>query len=651
MDAVLGTAGHIDHGKTSLVRALTGINCDRLDEEKRRGITIELGFAWIDLPDGRRLGIVDVPGHERFVKAMVAGASGIDCMMLVIAADEGVMPQTREHLDICTLLGVHSGIVAITKTDMVDKDWLEMVKEDIAGNLAGTFLEKAPILPVSSATGQGLAELRMAIFELVASLKTQKRTDIMRLPVDRVFTLKGHGTVVTGTLVSGNCIQGEEICLMPSGKPGRARSLQVHSQPVTEAHQGQRCAINLQGLEVSEVERGDVVVHPGTLFASRRWIARLTCLQSSPLPLRQRMEAHFHHGAKECTARIVFRDRDELTPGKTAIAEIHFSLPLAGVFGDRCVLRAYSPLRTVAGAILLDPLPAILRKRDPLFAEKFAIYQKLAQLAILPLDAAEVRELTKLALALRSAPGASEKQMAVLTGLRSPELHKALQNLAERGLVICWDKTSKVWIDKKIFDVNVEKCLQRAEELHKREPLKTAFAQNALCSGWSDGLPPKFMQSVIDAAVAKDLLQVEGNGLKLATHRINLDADQATLFKKLKQIFGQNQFTPPFLRELSEQLHIEAKKLLPVLTHLCATNELIKIQDGVYYSKFTLDQILEKVRKWFGSHDSLDVSDMKTIFDISRKYAIPILEYMDSIHMTYRLENKRKLNSQFARKD
>lgn len=645
MDAVLGTAGHIDHGKTSLVRALTGINCDRLTEEKRRGITIELGFAWLDLPGGRRLGIVDVPGHERFVKAMVAGASGIDCMMLVIAADEGVMPQTREHLDICSLLGVHSGIVALTKADMVDEDWLEMVKDDVAGALAGTFLEHAPILPVSSATGQGIPELKKAIFDLLASLKGQARTDILRLPVDRVFTLKGHGTVVTGTLVSGSCNQGEDICLMPSGKAGKARSLQVHGKQVEEAHQGQRCAINLQGLDVADVERGDVIARPNTLFPARRWIVRIACLASSPLPLRQRMEMHFHHGAKECIARIVFRDREELLPGETAIAEMHFSQPLAGVFGDRCVLRAWSPLRTVAGAILLDPLPQVLRKRDPLFAARLANYLKLARLAGAAIAAGQFAELAQLALALRPAPGADEAHLAVLTGLRRPQLRKTMDQLVANGDCICWDKAG-AWIDKTIFDSNVAKCLERVEELHKREPLKTSFAQNALCSGWGDGLPPKFTQSVLDAAICRGLLQNEGNGLKLANHEISLDAGQAELLTDIRQAFAKSSLTPPFAKELSEQLGVDVKKLLPVLSHLCETGELVKLQEGVYYSKTSMDQIKARIQNWFSTHETLDVGDMKSIFDISRKYIIPLLEYMDSIRLTYRIDNKRKLNPQ-----
>lgn len=646
MDAVLGTAGHIDHGKTSLVRALTGINCDRLDEEKRRGITIELGFAWMDLPDGRRLGIVDVPGHEKFVKNMVAGAAGIDCMLLVVAADEGVMPQTREHLDICSLLGIRSGLVVLTKTDMVDAEWLELAKEDVREALKDTFLENAPIFSVSSATGQGIEELRKGIFDLVSSLSEKSRSDILRLPVDRVFTLKGFGTVVTGTVVSGECGQGEDVCLMPGGRSARARSLQVHSAQVEHAHSGQRCAINLQNLDVTDIARGDVVTRPGCLFASWRWIARLTCLPSSPLPIRQRMETHFHHGSKECAARIIFRDRDELQPGQTAIVEIHFSEPMAGIFGDHFVLRAHSPLRTIAGGVLLDPLPAVLRTRDPLFRKKMEIYQELADIAKKSggeSASSSANRLVELAMFLREAPGVDGKRLAALTGLRSKPLEKALAKAAEKGEAVCWDKDGQWWVARKVFDSSLEKCIVRASELHEREPLKSSFAPNALYVGWGEALPPKYTQKVLDEAIKRGLLRAEGNGVKLASHEIAFNEGQESLLRELQEIFQKNEYSPPYLKEILDAPGMNGKTVLSLISHLCENGKLAKVQDGLYYSQPVLQKILEQVRQWFTVHESLDVAGMKTMFGISRKYAIPLLEYMDSVRLTLRVGNERKL--------
>ena len=358
MPVIMGTAGHIDHGKTTLVKALTGIDCDRLAEEKKRGITIELGFAFLDLPNGSRLGIIDVPGHERFVKNMVAGAAGIDFVLLVIAADEGIMPQTREHLDICTLLGVRTGLVALTKTNMVDADWLAMVTEDVRDGLAGSFLADAPIYPVSAHTGTGLPELRQALAGLAERFAPKRRSDLARLPIDRVFTLKGHGTVVTGTLIAGTFRVGEAVRLFPSDKNSKIRSLQSHGEAVEESPAGRRTAVNLASLEVENIERGEVLARPGTLFPDRSWEVELTCLGSAPRGIKHRTEVHFHHGTREILARVHLLDRDRLDPGETAVCQIRFPEPMfPGIQGgwpfwppDRSIKRHRRRMQRWAGA-------------------------------------------------------------------------------------------------------------------------------------------------------------------------------------------------------------------------------------------------------------------------------------------------------------
>lgn len=435
MAIVMGTAGHIDHGKTSLVRKLTGIDCDRLEEEKRRGITIELGFAFCDLPGGGRLGIVDVPGHEKFVKNMVAGASGIDFVMLVVAADEGVMPQTREHLEICSLLGIKHGLVAVTKIDMVDPELLELAVEDISEFLKGTFLEGAPLFPVSSQTGEGVDKLRDYIVKQEKELAPRRRTDLFRLPVDRVFTLKGHGTIVTGTMISGSVKVGDALELLPKKLATRARSLQSHGESVEVAESGHRTAVNLQGLDVADVERGDVLALPGTLFPSDRWLVRLTCLGSSPRALRHRAEIHFHHEAREIAARLYFLDRDKLGPGETALCEVRLDEPLVGVFGDHCVVRAFSPLRTVAGGVVLDPISAGLRRRD-------ATPDRVASL--LGLEDASDEDRVRMQIELAGNRGANLAQLSVLTNLDSKRLDKVLQALSGKGKIFCFDREEKV---------------------------------------------------------------------------------------------------------------------------------------------------------------------------------------------------------------
>lgn len=643
MSVVMGTAGHIDHGKTSLVRALTGIDCDRLEEEKRRGITIELGFAWADMPGGERLGIVDVPGHERFVKNMVAGASGVDFVMLVIAADEGVMPQTREHLEICSLLGIRRGFVALTKIDMADAAWLELVTEDVRQFVAGSFLEGAPIFPVSAATGQGMEALRKYLFDSVKKMPARDGTDIFRLPVDRVFTLKGHGTVVTGTVASGAVETGEEVCVQPQGTPSRARSLQCHGAPAEIVRAGRRCAMNLQGVDVDDIRRGDVVCRPGTLFPSRRWLVNLTCLASAPRPLRQRTEVHFHHGTRECAARVRFYDRDRLAPGETCLAELRFSEDMTGLFGDHCVLRAYSPLRTVAGGTAVSVLPPELRARDPRRAEKLALLARLPELA----DPGYVTEhtasdLVSAALELAGPAGTDVPRLQVLTGLRATPLQKQLQDMASRGNALCWDRESRAWITTPALQRLLDACVARTGQCHTRDPLKPAVSQGAACAGWSAGLPPRLVQKTLELALKKGLLVREGDGLRLPSHKVSLGDDAERLRTILLEAHDRAGMTPPNLKDVLEETGATEKQALPVLRLLCEEKRLVRLKDGLYCSRAAVDAILDRVRAWFADHDDLDVGGLKTILGLSRKYLIAILEYMDREKITVRIGDKRQ---------
>lgn len=647
MALVLGTAGHIDHGKTSLVRALTGIDCDRLDEEKRRGITIELGFAWADLPDGDRLGIVDVPGHERFVKNMVAGAAGVDFVMLVIAADEGVMPQTREHLDICSLLGIRRGFVALTKIDMVDAQWLELVQEDIRAFLKGSFLENAPIFPVSSATGAGLEALRRHIHRCAAEMPPRNPGDIFRLPIDRVFSMKGYGTVVTGTVISGGLESGAELSVMPEGLPARARGLQRHGVTAEIVRTGQRCAINLQGPETDQLHRGQVLARPDTLFPSQRWLLRLACLPSAPRPLRQRTEVHFHHGTQECAARVVFFDRDRLAPGETCLAELRFAQPLVGVFGDHCVIRAYSPLRTVAGGSIVSPLPPELRARDPRRSRKLELLNQLTELA----EPARLAEDGGAALVLalmdiRHTQGCTVPALQTLCGLSASRLHKLLVDLASRGKLLCWDKEGRQWISTEAFDLLMQAACSRAAELHRKHPLKPSLSQGAICAGWNKDLPPRLTQRVLEHAVKKGLLVPEGDGLRLPSHTVSLAADQQGLRQKLLDAHTAGGLTPPNLKDVLAELNVSQKEAAPVLRLLCEEKALVRVADGLYYAAAPLEDILDRTRQWFASHDNLDLAGLKEITGLSRKFLIALLEYMDREKITVRVGDARQLRSQ-----
>lgn len=642
MAVIMGTAGHIDHGKTSLVRALTGIDCDRLEEEKRRGITIELGFAYFTLPDGERMGVVDVPGHERFVRNMVAGATGIDFVLLVIAADEGVMPQTREHLEICSLLGIRQGLVALTKIDMVDPDLLELAKEDVATFLKGTFLENAPIYPVSSVTGEGLEALRQAIYARNREMAPKRREDLFRLPVDRVFTLKGHGTVVTGTLISGRAKPGDDVELLPSRRPSRIRSIQTHGMDVQEATPGHRTSINLAGLDVEDIRRGDVVARPGTLFPSPRWVISLTCLSSSPRALRHRAEIHFHHGAKEVPARLYFYDRDKLAPGETALAEVRFSPEngeetlMAGVFGDRCVIRAFSPLRTVAGGSVLIPLDSAPRRRDigP---------DMQARLLAMPdaLDQAGEEERLVTQLELAGPHGATQAALSVLTNLDNRRLEKLVQSLSGKGRIACYDKEGRAWIASSALNRLSETALARAAEFHKREPLKPGMAKGVLIPAQ---LPPKLAHFMLEKLIRSGALVAEGDLVRLADHRVSLASDQSLLREKLLKAHQNSPMTPPNLKDVLEGLDVTPKEAAPVLKLLQQEGLLIKVSEGLWYDAGAIEELKKRTRVWFETHDDLTPGDFKEVSGgLTRKYLIPLLEYFDRERFTIRVGDKRQL--------
>lgn len=645
MAIVMGTAGHIDHGKTSLVRALTGIDCDRLEEEKRRGITIELGFAFFTLPSGERMGVVDVPGHERFVRNMVAGAAGIDFVLLVIAADEGVMPQTREHLEICSLLGIRRGMVALTKVDMVDAEMLELARDDVKDFLQGTFLENAPVFPVSSMTGEGLDELRAAIINENATWLPKRRSDLFRLPVDRIFSLKGHGTVVTGTLISGSAKIGDDVTLMPGGKITRIRGIQSHGEGVEEATPGHRTSLNLHGLEVTDIERGDVVAQSGTLFPSQRWLVTLTCLSSSPRALRHRTEIHFHHGAKEVAARLYFFDRDRLAPGETALTEVRFAAdtgPLAGVFGDRCVIRAFSPLRTVAGGSVLLPLDTAPKRRDvtPEWQTKMLA---LAGNSVTDIDE---ETLVNTQIELAGAHGTTQAALSVLTNLESRRLEKLLQGLSGKGKIACWDKDGKAWIAAPALALLMENALTHATNVHKKEPLKSGMPKGVLLSGCGKNVPPKLAHFVLERLLRAGSLVAESDLMRLAGHKVSLASDQSSLKDALLAAHAKEPMTPPNLKEVLEALGVSPKEAAPVLALLQKDGELTKIKEGLYYVSSALEEIKGHIQTWFESHDDLDPGAFKEISGgLSRKYIIALLEFFDKERFTIRVGDKRQLRA------
>lgn len=631
MPVIMGTAGHIDHGKTSLIKALTGINCDRLAEEQKRGITIELGFAYLDLTPDIRLGVIDVPGHERFVKNMVAGAAGIDFVLLVIAADEGIMPQTREHLEICSLLGIRAGLVALTKTDMVEEDWLELVREEVGTYLQGTFLAGAPIMSVSAHTGAGLPELRAAILDLATTFTPDRRSDLFRLPVDRVFTMKGHGTVITGTSISGVLRLGEEIEIVPSGHRSKVRGLQVHGVTTDTARAGERTAVNLYGLEVADLERGEVLAHPQTLFPSAVWDVDLTCLSSSPNPLKHRTEVHFHHGSREVLARLFFLDRDKLEPGETAVCQVRFPTPLPGVFGDRCIVRSFSPLQTVAGGRIVNPLGRKVKRHS----------RELETLNALGAMGGEDLLLAQLRLAGRT--GLTVAELRIMTDMESKLLDKTLQLLGGRQLAFQFDREDKRYVGADVLETLGAECLTYLGEYHRREPMRQGLSRAELLSGFGRGMHPKLVHFLVERLVKSGQVVLEGDTLRLPGHVVSLASDQSGLRALMESSYVEAGLMPPTTKAFLEENGLAAKDVTQMYRLLMEEGVLIKVSEEFYYAKTAMDDIIGRVRGFFESNQEMGPQDFRDLTELTRKFAIPVLEYLDKEKITMRIGDKRQL--------
>ncbi|BDQ33176.1 selenocysteine-specific translation elongation factor [Pseudodesulfovibrio portus] len=631
MPVIMGTAGHIDHGKTTLIKALTGIDCDRLSEEKKRGITIELGFAFLDLGEGDRLGIVDVPGHEKFVKNMVAGAAGVDFVILVIAADEGIMPQTREHLEICQLLGVTTGLVALTKTDMVDAEWLEMVEDEVASYLEPTFLSGAPVIPVSAHTGAGLEELKDALRTLISEFSPRRRSDLFRLPVDRVFTMKGHGTVVTGTMVSGSISVGDDVTLYPGGVGSKVRGLQSHGETVDTAQAGRRTAVNLAGLEVDDIRRGDVLARPGTLFPTNVWDIELTVLESSHLPLKHRKEIHFHHGAREVLARIHLLDRDELKPGETAICQARFTEPLAGVYDDRIVLRSFSPLRAFAGGRIVGPVGHKVKR----FSDR------VEQMKLLADDRPEVVAATQLELA--GPDGVDFAELLTMTNLESKGLEKTLGVLGGQQKAVLFDKETRRYAGGELVESLADGLLEFLADFHRKDSMKPGVQRGELASSWGRGLPPKLFHHVLEKLLKKGDVVAEQEVIKLKDHKVSLASDQEKVREIIQAAYREGGTTPPNLKDVLASLGMDFKAASGVFRVLQDQGEIVRVSGDMYYQCAALDGIKQKVLAFFEEKEEMSAPDFKDLTGLSRKYLIPVLEYFDKEKLTVRVGDVRRL--------
>jgi len=627
---ILGTAGHIDHGKTALVKALTGIDTDRLKEEKRRGITIELGFAHLTLPSGIVLGIVDVPGHEKFVKHMVSGAMGIDLVMLVIAADEGVMPQTREHMEICSLLKIRYGLVVITKIDLVDKDWLSLVRDDVSAFLAGTFLQDAPIVEVSSQTREGIKELVATLDELTQNVPERDPGIFFRLPIDRVFTMKGFGTVVTGTSISGHIQVGSEVTVYPRGIRSKVRGIQVHHQDVPSVSAGLRTAINLQGMEKEMLARGDVVAQKNSLKPTYMVDTVLDYLESAPKKLKNRAKVRFHCGTSEIISTVILLDREDLSPGDTCFAQFRLEKPTVVLAKDRFVIRSYSPIRAIGGGSVLNPLP--LKKRR--FSK-----ESLQELSVL--SSGSDREIAEQFIKGSQIQGLSKIELSFLTNLGEKKLDEILNGLLSDTIIIPTDTEDEVFIHADLYNKAKEEMVTILADYHRRFPLKKGLLKEELRSKVTVNIKEKLFNQLIDALIKDSLVAREKDIVWHRDHKVELLEDQEELRKEIEQIYLKAGLEPPYFKDLDQnKIKRGGRDLLEIMVK---DGTLIKVKEDLYFHKKSIEDLKGRLVDFIKEKGEVTTPELKDITRISRKYTIPLIEYFDKIQLTVRIGDKRIL--------
>ncbi len=631
---ILGTAGHIDHGKTSLVKAVTGTDTDRLKEEKLRGITIELGFASLDLPNRQHLGIVDVPGHEKFVKNMVAGAAGIDIVAMVIAADEGVMPQTREHMEICTLLGIQHGLVVLTKIDMVDEEWLELVTEDIREFVQGTFLENTPIVSVSSITNDGIQDFIATLEELCAKIPKRPPSDIFRLPVDRVFTMKGFGTVITGSLVSGNVKTGDTIMVYPPEIKSKVRGIQVHNESVEEALAGMRTAINFQGLDRTAVNRGDVLAMPGTLRPSYMIDVSLTYLETNEKPAKNRDRVRFHSGTSEIMGMLILLDRDEMKPGECTEAQLHLDSPVSCIRDDRFVLRSYSPVRTIGGGSILNPIPPKHKRFRPEIIDGLKMLAKSTAEETIPVHISQ-----------SGYTGVSFAELRLMVNMSEKHLMKTMDSILSRNVIVLADKENRIYVHNDIYENMKNKILSLLTQFHQANPLKEGMGKEELKSKFPKTVGVKLFNHLINRMIKTKEIMQDDDTIRLAEHAVSLGADQEDIRGKILDVYKNDGLTPPFVKDLCKNLDIDPGLVKDVLTLLVKDGLLIKIREDFYIFAETLEMIKNRLTGFLEEKGEITTPQFKEMTGASRKYVIPLIEYFDSSKITIRIGDIRKLRT------
>jgi len=625
---IVGTAGHIDHGKSTLIEALTGTHPDRLDEEKRRGITIDLGFAFLE-DEGVRYGFVDVPGHERFVKNMLAGASGIDLVLLVIAADELIKPQTREHFDICRLLGVQRGVIALTKSDLADRDTRELARMEIEEFVKGTFLAGAPIVEVSAKTRQGLTELKTALREAAREISAKDTGRYFRLPIDRSFAVKGFGSVVTGTLFSGHVAVGDEVELLPSGRVLRVRGLQTGGKSVERAEAGQRTAVNLAGIEHTAIQRGMVLTSRGRLRTTRRADVRLELLPGAPA-LKHRAQVHFHAGTLETIGEVYLLGARELAPGGSGLAQLRLQDEAVLVRGDRFIVRQFSPVVTIGGGVVLDPLARRFTAKDTGRAQFLATLEMGSSDDILR------------TMAERHVLGITAEEIIVRTGWIEGEIQSTARTLADKKLLRIVSNGPLILIAEALFAEIGKKLLARVERFHKENPLLPGITREELKASLGRRVRPETFAAALQMLLEQKKITLHGEFIKKAGTEITLAPEELCAREQITQAFAKAGLAVPSVKEVLAQLKIETARSEKLLQILLREKVLVRVSADLIFHHDALDALsglLAQYKKLKG--DRIGVPAFKELTGITRKYAIPLLEYLDRQRQTRRAGDER----------
>ena len=623
---IIGTAGHVDHGKTALIKALTGIETDRIKEEKKRGITIELGFAYLDLPDGEKAGIIDVPGHEKFVKNMLAGAGGIDLALLVVAADEGFMPQTKEHLGILSLLDIPEGIIVITKKDMVDEDWLEMIQEDIRKEVEGTFLENAKIIAVSSYTGENIDTLRNEIFSLIDKHTQLKDLSVpFRIPVDRIFSVEGFGTVITGTLIEGSMKVGDPVTIYPSRIESRIRNLQVHSHDVEQAYAGQRVAVNLAGLKKSDLSKGDVVAAPDTMHTTMMIDIKLNILKDCERQILNGTRLHLYHGARDVLCKVILLDRDSITAGESCFAQLRLEEEIAVKTGDRFVLRFYSPLETIGGGKILDSNPFKHKRNDEAVLKSLAVKETGS-------DKEKISE----ALLDYSSRFETLEFLQVQTAIPEEHFYQQIQKLIK-------DKTAfkindHIVIHTEYLNRLKENAVRLLTAYHEENPLRDGMKREEFRSKFLKYEDTSVIDKITDSLVNRKILKIVNGCVALESFDAMTDNNQ----ELIEQEFYKGGFSPESPDQIAAKFP-KIKNFKAVMEALGKNNRIVRVEEKIYFHIDYYNKALEMAKEQVAKNGQITLAEMRDLMGASRKFAVAILEYWDKKNITKKVGDARVL--------